>query len=248
MSDITTFKRKEIKYLLDEKEYQNLKLRLSQRLVADEHGKSEIRNIYYDTPDFELIRRSLEKPIYKEKLRVRSYGVPDENDPVFVELKKKYKGIVYKRREALALPQAEAYLAGGIEVPKDTQIMREIDWFLSYYNDLVPAMSICYDREAYYSVEDASVRITFDNNIRWRSDRLSLADGAFGRQLLEPGQHLMELKVGGAMPLWLTGLLDALEIYPVSFSKYGKAYLEKCRRKNTVMLRAADKMRMAAAV
>lgn len=248
MSDITTFKRKEIKYLLDEEEYQNLKLRLSQRLTADEHGKSEICNIYYDTPDFELIRRSLEKPVYKEKLRVRSYGVPKENDRVFVELKKKYKGIVYKRREALALQQAETYLKGGIAAPKNTQIMREIGWFLSYYNDLIPVMGICYDREAYYSVEDSSVRITFDDNIRWRSDRLSLADGAFGRQLLAPGQHLMELKVGGAMPLWLTGLLDELEIYPVSFSKYGKAYTEKCRQKNTVLLPAADKRRIAKAV
>jgi SPX domain protein involved in polyphosphate accumulation len=223
--DITTFKRREIKYLLEEEQYEQLKSRLQERLVADSHGKSTICNIYYDTPDFRLIRQSLEKPMYKEKLRLRSYGVPSADSQVFVELKKKYDGIVYKRRETMTLDQSNDYMESGVAPEKKrSQIMKEIDWFRHYYKNLGPAMHISYDREAYYSREDSSLRITFDENIRWRCMNLKLDDGVGGKPILKTGQHLMEIKVGGSMPLWLSRLLDDEGIYPTSFSKYGRAY------------------------
>ena len=220
MNNIMTFKRREIKYLLDDDEYNSLKERLQARLVEDEHGRSTICNIYYDTPDFRIIRKSLEKPVYKEKLRLRSYGTAGAEDKVFVELKKKYNGIVYKR-------QSDEYLAGHTKAPCDTQIFREIDWFRDYYGNLKPAMYISYEREAYYSLENPDLRITFDRNIMYRSYNLSLAAGVEGESILEPGQHLMELKAGGAIPVWLTKILDELGIYPASFSKYGRAYLSQ---------------------
>ena len=227
MNNIMTFKRREIKYLLDDDEYNSLKEHLRVRLVEDEHGRSTICNIYYDTPDFRIIRKSLEKPVYKEKLRLRSYGTAGAEDKVFVELKKKYNGIVYKRRETLTLAQSDEYLAGHTKAPCDTQIFREIDWFRNYYEDLKPAMYISYEREAYYSLENPDLRITFDQNIMYRSYNLSLAAGVEGEKILEPGQHLMELKAGGAIPVWLTRTLDELGIYPASFSKYGRAYLSQ---------------------
>jgi SPX domain protein involved in polyphosphate accumulation len=227
MNNIMTFKRREIKYLLDDDEYNSLKERLQARLVEDEHGRSTICNIYYDTPDFRIIRKSLEKPVYKEKLRLRSYGTAGAEDKVFVELKKKYNGIVYKRRETLTLAQSDEYLAGHTKAPYDTQIFREIDWFRDYYGNLKPAMYISYEREAYYSLENLDLRITFDRNIMYRSYNLSLAAGVEGESILEPGQHLMELKAGGAIPVWLTKVLDELGIYPASFSKYGRAYLSQ---------------------
>ncbi len=227
MNNIMTFKRREIKYLLDDDEYNSLKERLQARLVEDEHGRSTICNIYYDTPDFRIIRKSLEKPVYKEKLRLRSYGTAGAEDKVFVELKKKYNGIVYKRRETLTLAQSDEYLAGHTKAPYDTQIFREIDWFRDYYGNLKPAMYISYEREAYYSLENPDLRITFDRNIMYRSYNLSLAAGVEGESILEAGQHLMELKAGGAIPVWLTKALDELGIYPASFSKYGRAYLSQ---------------------
>lgn len=227
MNNIMTFKRREIKYLLDDDEYNSLKERLQARLVEDEHGRSTICNIYYDTPDFRIIRKSLEKPVYKEKLRLRSYGTAGAEDKVFVELKKKYNGIVYKRRETLTLAQSDEYLAGHTKAPCDTQIFREIDWFRDYYGNLKPAMYISYEREAYYSLENPDLRITFDRNIMYRSYNLSLAAGVEGESILEPGQHLMELKAGGAIPVWFTKILDELGIYPASFSKYGRAYLSQ---------------------
>lgn len=227
MNNIMTFKRREIKYLLDDDVYNSLKERLKARLVEDEHGRSTICNIYYDTPDFRIIRKSLEKPVYKEKLRLRSYGTAGAEDKVFVELKKKYNGIVYKRRETLTLAQSDEYLAGHTKAPCDTQIFREIDWFRDYYENLKPAMYISYEREAYYSLENPDLRITFDRNIMYRSYNLSLAAGVEGEKILEPGQHLMELKAGGAIPVWLTRTLDELGIYPTSFSKYGRAYLSQ---------------------
>lgn len=227
MNNIMTFKRREIKYLLDDDEYNSLNERLQARLVEDEHGRSTICNIYYDTPDFRIIRKSLEKPVYKEKLRLRSYGTAGAEDKVFVELKKKYNGIVYKRRETLTLAQSDEYLAGHTKAPCDTQIFREIDWFRDYYENLKPAMYISYEREAYYSLENPDLRITFDRNIMYRSYNLSLAAGVEGESILEPGQHLMELKASGAIPVWLTKVLDELGIYPASFSKYGRAYLSQ---------------------
>ncbi|MEY8354354.1 polyphosphate polymerase domain-containing protein [Lachnospiraceae bacterium 54-53] len=225
------FERFEIKYLLSPDQYRELKKRLAGKLVTDRFGKSTISNIYFDTPDSRLIRQSLEKPVYKEKLRLRSYGQPKEGEAVFLELKKKYKGIVYKRREAMSLGEAEEYLYRRRRPERDSQVLHEIDWFLDFYKSVVPSMYISYDRVAMYGAEDEELRVTFDGNILWRDENLKLDTGSWGRPLLEPGSCLMEIKIAGAMPLWLGTILDELKIYPASFSKYGQAYVRQTLQK-----------------
>ena len=225
-----TFKRYEIKYLLDEKTYLELRKRLEGKMVVDQYGEKTVCNIYFDTPDSRLIRTSLEKPVYKEKLRLRSYGTPERNSTVFVELKKKYKGVVYKRREDMVLSEAEAYLYQGWKPGFSSQVLREIDWFLKYYGQITPAMYISYERIAMNEVKDSGLRVTFDTNILWRKEELNLKEGSWGNPNLEPGQRLMEIKIAGAMPLWLGEILDKLYIYPVSFSKYGRAYQDQIKQ------------------
>lgn len=219
-----TFKRYEKKYLLSEAEYKLLKQRLDNKLAIDKFGRSTICNIYFDTPDRLLIRNSLEKPVYKEKLRLRSYGTPNEGDMVFVELKKKFNGIVYKRREKMELSMAERYLYDLEPASRSSQITKEIDWVLQFYKGIAPSMYISYNRIAMYGLEDKELRVTFDSNILWREEELWLECGVWGNPLLKEGCRLMEIKIPGAMPLWLSHILDELEIYPTSLSKYGKAY------------------------
>ena len=162
--------------------------------------------------------------MYKEKLRLRSYGIPGDEDTVFLEIKKKFDGVVYKRRISMKLCEARDYLAGkAAPGGKDEQILREIDWFRSYYQP-VPKVYLAYDRVACFGTEDPELRITFDQNIRYRTDALDLAAGDRGDLIIEPGEVLMELKIAGSMPLWLSHILNELAIYPASFSKYGVCY------------------------
>ena len=218
------FQRKEIKFLLDSRQRAALERAMTEHMKIDEYGESTICSLYYDTPDFRLIRRSLEKPAYKEKLRLRSYGTASSGGSVFVELKKKYDGIVYKRRISLPEDRAAAWLAGRETQPQDSQIAREIDWFVAFYGSLRPAMYLCYDRTAWFCPGDDNLRITFDRNIRWRTQALSLTVPPRGEQLLNPGQSLLEIKTGAGMPLWLTAALSENQIRQTSFSKYGTAY------------------------
>lgn len=219
-----TFQRYETKYMLSPIMARKLRKSLPGHLQMDEYGLDTICSLYYDTPDHQLIRRSLEKPVYKEKLRLRSYGPAKETSPIYVELKKKYEGIVYKRRERMILSEAVPYLAGKSEPGFDSQILHEITWFRNYYRGLAPAMYIAYDRIACFGTEDRNFRVTFDTNIRWRTDNLCLDGPTEGTRLLEPGWNLMEVKTPGAVPLWFSKILDDLAIYPASFSKYGVAY------------------------
>lgn len=223
MSDQKIFKRYEKKYLIDEADFQTLMKKLSPRVLPDKYPEGVNCSLYYDTPDGRIIRASLEKPIYKEKLRIRSYGTPTEQGKVFVELKKKYDGVVYKRRVSMTHREALLYLKGGTP-PAPGQITREIDWFKKSYPRLSPAMYIAYDRLSFMDKENPLVRITFDTNIRWRQDGLRLSGGVWGSQLLLPGQRIMEIKVPDAIPLWLAGILSELEIFPTGYSKYGNAY------------------------
>jgi len=225
MASKFVFARREKKYLLDQAQYNALLQTLADYMTVDAYGKYTICNIYLDTPDYALIRASLEKPTYKEKLRLRSYGVPTEEDTVFLELKKKCDGTVYKRRAALPLADVRRYLKQGTETPDDSQIMRELDWSLRRYQP-EPRVFIAYDREAYQGIDDPELRITFDTDICWRQEHLSLEEGAWGNPLLSDGQVLMELKTLGTMPLWLSRRLTALKIFPTSFSKYGMCYRE----------------------
>lgn len=220
---ILTFKRYEKKYLLSAEKYARLMERLEGYIVPDRFHRSTVCSIYYDTDNFELIRHSIEKPVYKEKLRLRSYNVPGPEDQVFVELKKKFKGIVYKRRVRMTATQAAAYLAGEIAAPMDTQTTRELDWVLKSYS-LRPRVFIACDRFAYVAKDDENLRITFDKDIRWRETELELTMGSHGEPILKDGQVLMEIKIPGAAPIWLAHLLSELQIYPQSFSKYGTCY------------------------
>lgn len=219
------FKRYELKYLVTDEQREVIFKAMDGKMCGDEWGKSNIRNIYFDTPDFLLIRRSIEKPVYKEKLRLRSYGAATSDSVVFAEIKKKYDHVVYKRRIKLKEKDAMEYLCGG-ECPKESQISHEIDWFLNYYEGIEPRMRISYDREAYFDINDSEFRITFDRNILWRCDDLSLCSENGGNSLLPDNMSLMEIKTAGAVPLWLVRTLTEQGIYKVSFSKYGNAYKE----------------------
>ena len=218
-----TFERVEKKYFLTPAQQQALLAAAGARLAPDQYGRYTICNLYLDTWDDALIRRSLEKPPYKAKLRLRSYGVPQDQDPVFLELKKKYRGVVYKRRITLPQDQAMDYLLQGTPPQEQGQIFREIDYFLSLYRPF-PKLYLAYDRWAFRGTQDPELRVTFDTRIRSRDYRLDLTAGDDGTLLLPQEAVLMELKTVGAIPLWLCHLLSQLAIYPVSFSKYGAIY------------------------
>lgn len=219
----TCFKRYEKKYFLTKEQYKSFKDLISSQTRADDYGTYTLGNIYYDTDDYRLIRASLEKPVYKEKLRVRSYGVPGQDDKVFVELKKKYEGVVYKRRVTMTDSCAKSFLKGIKDSACSGQINREIEYFQNFYHTK-PKVYIAYDREALQGIENPGLRITFDTNLRYRLDRLSLSEGDDGQPILDNDLILMEIKIPGACPLWLCDTLSKLEIKNVSFSKYGTCY------------------------
>ncbi len=226
MSDAKlTFKRTEKKYLLSAERFEALWERMEPHLEPDEYHKSTVCSIYYDTGDYRLIRHSLDAPVYKEKLRLRSYNVPGPGDPVFVELKKKYRGVVYKRRVCLPAGRAEDWLDRGLHPDLDDQTVREIDWFLHSVRPAARVYLAC-DRTAWRDRDDPELRFTFDRDLRWRNTELSLCAGDRGEPMLEPGQVLMEIKTPAAAPLWLSRALSELEIFPTSFSKYGTCYRE----------------------
>ena len=217
------FKRKEMKYLLTAQQYQELMKELADKIIPDNFPVSAISNLYYDTPDFRLVRTSIQKPKYKEKLRLRCYRVPNAETQAFLEIKKKVMGIVYKRRESLPYAKATAFLAGR-GPGGDSQIFRELSWMLKSYRNLAPAMFLSYDRLSFKGKEDPGLRLTFDRNILWRTKALDLSAGTWGERLLRPDQRIMEIKLCNAMPLWLADALAKCKIYPTSFSKYGRAY------------------------
>ena len=223
MSYLDVFKRYELKYILTAKQKDLLLEAMDGYMQLDGYGKTTIRNIYYDTSDMRLIRNSLDKPEYNEKLRVRSYRQVKEHDDVFVEIKKKYDGVVYKRRAEMSLKEAEDYLYKGIHPQIDTQIMRELDWFLKT-NPVQPAVYLAYDRRAYAGILEPEFRLTLDRNIRARYKQLKLTDGAVGESVIPENMTLMEIKIPGAMPFWMARLLSDMQLFPVSISKYGTYY------------------------
>lgn len=217
------FKRYEKKYILTRDKANSLLRALDGRLQQDVYGAYTVHNIYYDTDNYDLIRMSIDKPVYKEKLRMRSYGAPGDGSPVFLELKKKYDGVVYKRRVALESRHAGELLRTGLYSTRDRQILNEIRYFLSMY-PVREKVLICYDRTALRGVEDGELRITFDANIRFRQSALRLDQGSWGADILAPGEMVMEIKVPGVFPVWLSRALSELSIFPASYSKYGAVY------------------------
>ena len=220
----TVFRRYELKYLLTMAQKETVLKAMQPYMTLDKYGRTTIRNLYYDTDSYLLIRRSIEKPAYKEKLRIRSYSRVDGDSTAFVELKKKYKSVVYKRRISLPYAEATTWLSRERHPDKHTQIANEIDYFLDYYGSLYPTVFLSYEREAYYANDGSDFRVTFDDNILCRQDDLSLASDVYGTPILPEGKVLMEIKCSGGIPLWMTHVLSEEKIYKTSFSKYGTAY------------------------
>ncbi len=226
----STFVRYEKKYILTAEQYRQLSSALEDYTMLDEYGKTDIYTIYYDTPDFLLVRRSMEKPIFKEKLRLRIYGKPENFSAAFVEIKRKYDKTVYKRRFSLSYAEALAYFQNPIG---DTQIAKEICYALHCYPKIQPAMVIMYTRISKIGKDDPSLRITFDSDIRWNGAPTNFTENSVGAPLLPPGSQIMEIKAAQSIPLWLTQLLTRFSCYPGSFSKYGAAYTAMIHEKDS---------------
>ena len=220
----TIFRRYELKYMLTVQQKDIIQQAMEPYMALDKYGQSTIRNIYLDTDNFRLIRRSIEKPAYKEKLRIRSYAQADYSSTVFVELKKKYDGVVYKRRIGLPQQQALNWICQRTTCPADTQISRDIDYFIDFYGNVKPTVFLSYEREAYYDRSGEDFRITFDDQILFRQTDLSLMSPVYGTPILPQGMVLMELKCSGGIPLWMVEVLSREKIYKTAFSKYGTAY------------------------
>lgn len=219
-----TFKRVEKKYVFAGARVGALMERFAPFMRADGYGRHTVLNLYYDTEDYALIRRSVERPVYKEKLRLRGYGTPGEENIVFAELKKKYRGVVYKRRIAASPEQVARLLSGRMIPGEDAQIQREILYFLNAYA-LRPRVFIGYERVGLVGREDPNLRVTFDGNIRWQQDRQTLPGALTGELVLPDDPTVMEIKIAGAAPLWLARLLSEEGLFSTPFSKYGTCYL-----------------------
>ena len=259
------FKRYEIKYMVTAGQKARIMEAMEPYMEMDRFGRSTVRNIYFDTDDFVLARHSIAKPDFKEKLRIRSYSRADSDSTVFVELKRKYDGVVYKRR--IGLPEADAmrWMAGSRDPAlmreleaESPQVAREIEYFTSLYSGLKPVLYLSYDREAYRMKRDSSMidggsgfRVTVDSRILCRESDLSLRSDPYGTQILKDGMFLMELKCPGAIPMWMTKILSEEQLYKTSFSKYGTAYcsfMEKAPRERAHEIAAAGYGNYAAAM
>lgn len=220
------FKRYELKYLITKEEKKALFEIMKEYMEPDEYGKSTINNIYFDTPDKLLIRRSLDKPVFKEKLRIRSYGATSPESTVFIEIKRKYDDIVYKRRIGVCEKVAMDYLIEGIPLINKSQISKEIDSFMDFYREIEPSIFLSYEREAFYSKTDENFRMTFDERILTRGYDLSLTSGNYGESNIPEGMVVLEIKTVLGVPKWLLDFLSENKIYKTSFSKYGNAYMK----------------------
>ena len=223
---ISVMSRSELKYLMTAEQTDRVRRRLEGHMRVDGYGLTSIASIYYDTPDFRLIRASIENEQFKEKLRLRSYGTADDTSPVYLELKRKCCGVVYKRRVQSTVPQAARFVAGERDEGLDDQLHREIAAFLDHYETLAPACMIVYERVAYEEPE-GDLRLTIDSAPRYRMEGLSL-DRLDGTALLPEGYTILEVKAQAAVPLWLARILSEERVYKSRFSKYGEAYRREC--------------------
>lgn len=228
-----TFRRTEKKFILSPMQAERILSGISPYMAPDQYGRHTICNLYCDTPDFYVIQNSLEKPVYKEKLRLRAYGVPENDSTVFLEIKKKYKGVVYKRRLAVPYLTGYQFLTGAGRLP-DSQIAGELNYH-KQAKQVAPRICICYDRNAYFGKKNAEFRVTFDCNIRSRLDGLDLRQGDGGDLLFANDARVMEVKCADAFPLWFVHLLTELHVYPQSFSKYGEIYKALARKKPNLL-------------
>lgn len=215
------FQRVEEKYFMDKKTKDLFFNNIKNYIDKDKYYESEILSIYFDNDNKDIVRRSLDKPVYKDKIRLRSYGTPNLDSNVFLEIKNKYQGVTGKRRIMLTLGEFYDYYYNNKMI--DSQIMKEIDYLFKYY-DLKPNCFVSYDRLSYKGKEDENLRITVDSNLKGRTKDLKLEDGNYGKKYFKDDVYIMEIKTLNSMPLWLTKELSELKIFPISFSKYGEIY------------------------
>ena len=227
---IEVFNRRELKYLLSNEDKDALLSIIDQYMTSDPFNKGrqtyKICNLYLDSSSDELIIKSLEKPVFKEKIRLRSYGRVNLTDTVYLESKKKFEGLVNKRRTPLSLEDAYKYFNEGIYPQNSSinqQVFREIDYMMRLYK-LQPKVFISYDRLAFFEKNNSDFRLTIDTNIQTRQNDLGLELPISGTQLLSPGTYLMEAKAFKAFPLWFVKFLSSRKLYNTSFSKYGAEY------------------------
>lgn len=240
LSDIRIFKRTEKKYLLSYADATAFLDSIADKIIEDEYPHSTVTSLYLDTPTALLLRRSIEGGIYKEKLRLRWYGDITADGRVYLELKKKYMGTVYKRRCAVTLQGMQTYFEGG-ELFDDGQIAREFDHSMHYYNMPKPYLAVIYERDAYVLRETRSVRITIDRNVRYKNANESVLYGGFEsadtKEILPTDTVIMEIKTDGAVPLWLSRTLGRFGILPNSFSKCGNAYQKELMSKRALLVK-----------
>lgn len=234
---IEVFSRVEKKYVISNDKFLLLKDAMKNHMVKDKYNKDDkpyhITNIYYDTIDNYLIRNSTDKPYYKEKLRLRGYGVPKSDDMVYLEIKKKCGGVTYKRRSALHLYEAYEFVKSPDIILKEhvnKQVLAELKYFINTYKP-VAKMKVSYDRFAFFSNGANDLRVSFDTNIRTDTKDLLLENENKGNHILKEDLWVMEIKTSEAIPMWLTKLLSENAIYPTGFSKYGTGHKKEISEK-----------------
>ena len=218
------FERIEKKFWMTAEQYQALLPLFDAKMNRDRFGESTICNIYYDAPDYTLIRRSIERPLFKEKLRLRSYGIPSKDDAVFVEIKRKLNGIGYKRRISVPFGEAKKLLRGEPIQCDDPQIEAELLAFINRYHPQ-PMVYLTYERYAMTAKDDPEFRVTIDRNLQYRMSEVESPSKDGMSPILEDGSLvLMEIKALGAIPQWLTDEMSKLKIRQAPFSKVGACY------------------------
>ncbi|MDD6620959.1 MAG: polyphosphate polymerase domain-containing protein [Eubacteriales bacterium] len=239
---IATFKRYEKKYLITKQQLDEIMPSLLEYMDLDPFciGGNEYRiySIYYDTDNHDIIRQNSSKPVYKEKMRIRSYyDRKDPEDKIFMEIKKKSEGQGNKRRIKLKIKEIEPFVNDGIlPETKDylsAQVAKELAYFLKN-NKVHPALYVQYDRLALFGKEDKNFRMTFDRNVRTRRSNFQFGESDEDELLLPGGEYIMEIKILGAMPLWLTHLLSEHKLFSRGFSKYGVKYKQDAQNRQLV--------------
>ena len=226
------FRRVEKKYIINKQQYLILKEIMNKTMIEDEHGKSTICNVYFDTENYDLIRHSITKPLYKEKIRLRSYNIPTLDSNVYLEIKRKFNGVVSKRRVEMKL--SDYYKLEEKIFCKNNQVENELNYYFKLYN-LKPKMYLSYFRRAYYDKENRDFRITFDSNILARRFDLEMEKGSYGEHIFEEDKYIMEIKTLGAIPIWFVKILNDLKVCPCGFSKYGEAYTQLVLNANKIV-------------
>lgn len=220
------FQRKEKKYILSYDKYNELMKYLDIYMTRDEYGLHTINSLYYDTNTYDLISWATRKPKYREKLRIRCYGTDYVNAPYFLEIKKKVNGIIYKRRVSLDFDETKEFIENGtlpaVDSFTDELTLMEVNRIRN--KKVIPSAMVNYDRIALFGNENPDFRVTFDFNMRWRTDRLNFLTDDSGHIIAPEVDIIMEVKILKSYPLWFAKILSDLEIYPQSFSKFGQVY------------------------